>query len=145
MVKTKAAPEVPTKNLALDLVRVTEAAALSSARWLGKGEKEAGDRAAVDAMRLSFNSMAIKGTVIIGEGEKDKSPMLYNGEIVGNTKLVATADVEPSNILTVLDHIKNIISRPWFTASVIIFIVLFAIYIAVSLIRRGRRERKRFF
>jgi len=103
MVKTKAAPEVPTKNLALDLVRVTEAAALSSARWLGKGEKEAGDRAAVDAMRLSFNSMAIKGKVIIGEGEKDKSPMLYNGENVGLGEGpaldVAVDPVEGTNLL----------------------------------------------
>ena len=71
--------------------------------------------------------------------------VIYNGEIAGSTKLVATADVEPSNILTVLDHIKNIVARPWFTASVIIFIVLFAAYIAVSLIRRSRRERKRFY
>lgn len=77
------AVEAPEKNLALDLVRITEAAALASARWLGRGDKEAGDGAAVDAMRMSFNSLNIKGTVIIGEGEKDQAPMLHNGESVG--------------------------------------------------------------
>ena len=75
--------EAPQRNLALDLVRVTEAAALSSARWLGKGDKDAGDRAAAEAMRLSFSSLAISGTIIIGEGEKDNAPMLHNGEKVG--------------------------------------------------------------
>ena len=75
--------EAPEKNLALDLVRVTEAAALASARWLGKGNTDAGDGAAVDAMRLSFNNLPVKGRVIIGEGEKDNAPMLYNGEEVG--------------------------------------------------------------
>ncbi|MDO9630739.1 MAG: fructose-bisphosphatase class II, partial [Humidesulfovibrio sp.] len=65
--------EAPQRNLALDLVRVTEAAALASARWLGKGEKDAGDHAAVEAMRLSFKTLAISGTVIIGEGEKDNA------------------------------------------------------------------------
>ncbi|GAB7080300.1 class II fructose-bisphosphatase [Megalodesulfovibrio paquesii] len=76
--------EAPERNLALDLVRVTEAAALASARWLGRGDKNSGDKAAVDAMRLSFNSLNIRGTVIIGEGEKDEAPMLYNGEAVGS-------------------------------------------------------------
>jgi len=76
--------ETPDKNLALDLVRVTEAAALASARWLGRGDKNAGDRAAVDAMRLSFNSLSIRGVVVIGEGEKDHAPMLFNGETLGN-------------------------------------------------------------
>ena len=75
--------EAPEKNLALDLVRVTEAAALASARWLGKGNNDAGDQAAVDALRLSFNSLHVKGRVIIGEGEKDNAPMLFNGEEVG--------------------------------------------------------------
>ena len=77
------AVEAPEKNLALDLVRITEAAALASARWLGRGDKEAGDGAAVDAMRVSFNTLHIKGKVIIGEGEKDEAPMLHNGEAVG--------------------------------------------------------------
>ena len=76
--------EAPDRNLALDLVRVTEAAALSSARWLGKGDKNAGDQAAVDAMRLSFNTINIKGVIVIGEGEKDEAPMLFNGEEVGS-------------------------------------------------------------
>lgn len=76
-------PEAPEKNLALDIVRVTEAAALASARWLGRGNKEAGDGAAVDAMRVGFGSLHISGTVIIGEGEKDHAPMLFNGEKLG--------------------------------------------------------------
>ncbi len=76
--------EAPERNLGLDLVRVTEAAALSSARFLGKGDKEAGDKAAVDAMRLSFNTLHIRGCIVIGEGEKDKAPMLFKGETVGS-------------------------------------------------------------
>lgn len=76
--------QAPERNLAFDLVRVTESAALSAARWLGRGDKESGDGAAVDAMRLSFNSLALKGKVIIGEGAKDMAPMLYNGEDVGD-------------------------------------------------------------
>lgn len=76
-------PEAPEKNLALDIVRITEAAALSSARWLGRGDKEAGDGAAVDAMRVSFSTLHVDGVVVIGEGEKDNAPMLYNGEKVG--------------------------------------------------------------
>ena len=75
--------EAPQRNLGLDLVRVTESAALAASRWLGRGDKIAGDGAAVDAMRLSFNSIDIKGRVVIGEGEKDEAPMLYNGEEVG--------------------------------------------------------------
>jgi D-alanyl-D-alanine carboxypeptidase (penicillin-binding protein 5/6) len=71
--------------------------------------------------------------------------IIYKGEIMGSAKLVAMSDVEPSNVLLVLDQIKNIVSRPWFAASVIIFIVLFAVYIAFSLLRRSRRERKRFY
>ena len=75
--------EAPEKNLAFDFVRVTETAALASARWLGRGNKNKGDEAAVDAMRVSFSSLSIDGTVIIGEGEKDEAPMLFNGERVG--------------------------------------------------------------
>ena len=95
--------ETPERNLALDLVRVTESAALSAARWLGKGDKNAGDQAAVDAMRLSFNALNICGTVVIGEGEKDEAPMLYNGERVG-TGLgpnldIAVDPVEGTNLL----------------------------------------------
>ena len=71
------------KNIALDLVRVTEAAALACGRYVGRGDKEAVDGAAVDAMRIAFQGLHIRGTVIVGEGEKDKAPMLYTGEQVG--------------------------------------------------------------
>ena len=74
----------PTRNLALDLARVTEAAALSAGRWMGRGDKPAADLAAVEAMRLVLSTVGIDGTIIIGEGEKDQAPMLYNGEKVGN-------------------------------------------------------------
>jgi len=68
----------------MELVRVTEAAAMAAARWIGRGEKEDADQAAVDAMRFVLDSVAMRGVVVIGEGEKDKAPMLYNGEEVGN-------------------------------------------------------------
>jgi len=71
------------RNLALEVVRVTEAAALSSARLMGRGDEKAADQAAVDAMRQAFNGLAIEGTVVIGEGERDEAPMLYIGEKVG--------------------------------------------------------------
>src|SRR3954462_3725534 len=74
----------PDRNLALELVRVTEAAALASARLVGKGDKEAADQAAVDAMRHLLGSVHMDGTVVIGEGEKDEAPMLYNGEHIGD-------------------------------------------------------------
>ena len=76
--------EAPDRNLALELVRVTEAAALAAARWMGRGDKEAADQAAVDAMRLLMDTVPMDGTVVIGEGEKDNAPMLYNGERIGN-------------------------------------------------------------
>ncbi len=76
--------EAPDRNLALELVRVTEAAAMAAARWVGRGEKESADQAAVDGMRLMLDTVAMNGVVVIGEGEKDKAPMLYNGEHVGN-------------------------------------------------------------
>lgn len=72
------------RNLALEVVRVTEAAALASARLMGRGDEKAADQAAVDAMRTAFNSMNMCGTVVIGEGERDEAPMLYIGEKVGN-------------------------------------------------------------
>lgn len=75
--------EKPTRNLALDLVRVTEAAALAAGRHMGRGDKEGGDQAAVDGMRLVLNSVDIDGVIVIGEGEKDEAPMLYNGERLG--------------------------------------------------------------
>ena len=74
----------PDRNLALELVRVTEAAALAAARWMGRGDKEAADRAAVDAMRFMLATTPMDGVVVIGEGEKDNAPMLYNGETLGN-------------------------------------------------------------
>jgi fructose-1,6-bisphosphatase II len=74
----------PDRNLALELVRVTEAAALAAARWVGRGRKEAADQAAVDAMRLMLHTVPMDGIVVIGEGEKDEAPMLYNGERIGD-------------------------------------------------------------
>ncbi len=79
--------EQPDRNLALDLVRVTEAAALAAGRWLGRGDKNAADKAAVEAMRLVLNTIEMDGTVVIGEGEKDQAPMLYNGERLGTGRL----------------------------------------------------------
>src|SRR5438128_625595 len=78
------AATAPDRNLALELVRVTEAAAMAAARWVGRGDKEAADQAAVDAMRLMLDTVEMNGVVVIGEGEKDKAPMLYNGEQVGS-------------------------------------------------------------
>jgi fructose-1,6-bisphosphatase II len=75
--------ERPDRNLAIEIVRVTEAAAMSAARWQGRGDKIAGDQAAVDAMRQVLDTVVMDGTIIIGEGEKDEAPMLFNGERVG--------------------------------------------------------------
>jgi len=77
-------PTIPDRNLALELVRVTEAAALGAGRWVGRGDKIAADQAAVDGMRAVLDTVAMSGVVVIGEGEKDEAPMLYNGEEVGN-------------------------------------------------------------
>ena len=76
-------PEQPDRNLALDLVRVTEAAALAAGRWVGRGDKIAADQAAVDAMRLVLNTIEMDGIIVIGEGEKDEAPMLFNSERLG--------------------------------------------------------------
>ncbi len=73
----------PTRNLALDLVRVTEAAALGAGRYMGRGDKNAADKAAVDGMRLMLNNVQMHGVIVIGEGEKDEAPMLFNGEVLG--------------------------------------------------------------
>ncbi|NMB55701.1 MAG: class II fructose-bisphosphatase [Leptolinea sp.] len=73
----------PTRNMALELVRVTEAAALAAGRYMGRGNKEKADKAAVDAMRLIMNTIPMAGVVVIGEGEKDEAPMLFNGETLG--------------------------------------------------------------
>ena len=74
----------PDRNLALELTRVTEAAAMAAARWVGRGDKNGADGAAVNAMRMLINSVSMRGVVVIGEGEKDQAPMLFNGEEVGD-------------------------------------------------------------
>jgi fructose-1,6-bisphosphatase II len=76
--------ERPDRNLALELVRVTEAAAMAAGRWVGRGEKNGADAAAVNAMRQLVSTVSMKGVVVIGEGEKDEAPMLFNGEEVGD-------------------------------------------------------------
>ena len=85
-------PEVPERNLAMELVRVTEAAAMAAARWVGRGDKNGADGAAVNAMRTLVSSVAMNGVVVIGEGEKDEAPMLFNGEQIGDG-FGAAADV----------------------------------------------------
>ncbi|MBW8481511.1 class II fructose-bisphosphatase [Actinomadura parmotrematis] len=77
-------PSAPDRNLAMELVRVTEAAAMAAARWVGRGDKNGADGAAVNAMRQLINTVSMQGVVVIGEGEKDNAPMLYNGEEVGD-------------------------------------------------------------
>src|ERR1022692_5050510 len=74
----------PDRNLALELARVTEAASMAAARWVGRGDKNGADGAAVSAMRMMINTVSMNGVVVIGEGEKDRAPMLYNGEQVGD-------------------------------------------------------------
>jgi fructose-1,6-bisphosphatase II len=76
--------EAPDRNLAMELVRVTEAAAMAAGRWVGRGDKNGGDGAAVDAMRQLIGTVSMRGVVVIGEGEKDNAPMLFNGEHVGD-------------------------------------------------------------
>jgi fructose-1,6-bisphosphatase II len=77
-------PLKPDRNIALEMIRVTEAAAIAAARWAGRGDKNAADKAAVDAMRFVLGAIAMDGIVVIGEGEKDEAPMLYNGELIGD-------------------------------------------------------------
>ena len=77
-------PQAPDRNLALELVRVTEAAAIAAGRWMGRGDKEGADGAAVSAMRVVLQTVPMDGVVVIGEGEKDEAPMLYNGERIGD-------------------------------------------------------------
>src|SRR3979411_3021748 len=81
---TEPAQHAPDRNLALELARVTEAGAMAAARWVGRGDKNGADAAAVHAMRLLINTVSMNGVVVIGEGEKDHAPMLYNGEQVGD-------------------------------------------------------------
>src|ERR687889_201818 len=76
--------EAPDRNLALELVRVTEAAAMAAGRWVGRGDKNGADGVAVNAMRVMISTVEMRGTVVIGEGEKDNAPMLFNGEEVGD-------------------------------------------------------------
>lgn len=109
------------RNLALEFVRITEAAALASSRWMGRGDEKAADQAAVDAMRRAFNSVRINGTVVIGEGERDEAPMLYIGEKVGEsgqdapqidialdplegTTICATGGVGAISVIAVAEH-----------------------------------------
>jgi fructose-1,6-bisphosphatase II len=88
--------ELVERNLGLDLVRVTETAAMGAGRWLGRGDKESADQAAVDGMRLHLSTLDIDGLVIIGEGEKDEAPMLHNGESVGaGSGMVVDVAVDP--------------------------------------------------
>ena len=93
----------PDRNVGLELMRVTEAAALAAARWVGRGQKESGDQAAVDAMRVMLKTTPMDGVIVIGEGEKDEAPMLYNGEKVGAgygpEMDVAVDPVEGTNLL----------------------------------------------
>src|SRR6202451_1583893 len=77
-------PRAPDRNLAMELVRVTEAAAMAAGRWMGRGDKEGADGAAVQAMRVVLQTVSMDGVVVIGEGEKDNAPMLFNGEEVGD-------------------------------------------------------------
>ena len=89
-------PQAPDRNLAMELVRVTEAAAMAAARWMGRGDKEGADGAAVDAMRVVLGGVPMDGVVVIGEGEKDEAPMLYNGEKIGDgTPPPADVAVDP--------------------------------------------------
>ena len=87
---------LPSRNLALELVRVTETAAIAASKWVGRGDKDGADQAAVDAMRKMISTVSMQGTVFIGEGEKDDAPMLFNGELVGDgTGLAVDVAVDP--------------------------------------------------
>jgi fructose-1,6-bisphosphatase II len=88
-------PQAPDRNLAMDLARATEAAALAAGRWFGRGDKNGADGAAVDAMRLVLNSVPMEGVVVIGEGEKDEAPMLFNGEEIGSGGPACDIAVDP--------------------------------------------------
>src|ERR1700722_16812081 len=92
---TRRLADVSDRNLALELVRVTEAAAIAASRWIGRGQKNEADGAAVEAMRKAFDTVAIDGTVVIGEGEMDEAPMLYIGEKVGQGGPAMDIAVDP--------------------------------------------------
>jgi fructose-1,6-bisphosphatase II len=106
--------EAPDRNLAMDLARVTEAAALAAGRWVGRGDKEAADQAAVDDMRLVLATVPMDGIVVIGEGEKDEAPMLFNGEQIGAGGPATDIAVDPidGTTLTSLgrDHAISVIA-----------------------------------
>ena len=100
--------QTPDRNLALELVRVTESGALAASRWMGRGDKEGADDAAVEAMRLMLSSVSMDGTVIIGEGEKDEAPMLYNGERLRNgTGPAVDVAVDPIDGTTLTAYGRN--------------------------------------
>ena len=100
-------PQTPDRNLAMELARVTEAAALAAGRWMGRGDKNAADGAAVDAMRLVLNSVSMDGVVVIGEGEKDEAPMLYNGEEIGAGGPACDIAVDPIDGTTLTSLGRN--------------------------------------
>ena len=97
----------PDRNLAMELVRVTEAAALAAGRWLGRGDKNGADGAAVDAMRVILNSVSMEGVVVIGEGEKDEAPMLFNGEEIGAGGPACDIAVDPIDGTTLTSLGRN--------------------------------------
>jgi fructose-1,6-bisphosphatase II len=98
----------PDRNLAMELARVTESAALAASRWVGRGDKEGADRAAVDAMRTILGTVQMDGIVVIGEGEKDEAPMLYNGERVGDgSQPEVDVAVDPIDGTTLTAHGKT--------------------------------------
>jgi fructose-1,6-bisphosphatase II len=100
-------PQSPDRNLAMELARVTEAAALAAGRWMGRGDKNAADGAAVDAMRVVLNSVSMDGIVVIGEGEKDEAPMLYNGEEIGAGGPACDIAVDPIDGTTLTSLGRN--------------------------------------
>ena len=101
------APQLPDRNLAMDLARATEAAALAAGRWFGRGDKNGADGAAVDAMRLVLNSVPMEGVVVIGEGEKDEAPMLFNGEEIGAGGPAVDIAVDPIDGTTLTSLGRN--------------------------------------
>src|SRR3954469_19919799 len=100
-------PQAPDRNLAMDLARATEAAALAAGRWFGRGDKNGADGAAVDAMRLVLNSVPMEGVVVIGEGEKDEAPMLFNGEEIGAGGPAVDIAVDPLDGTTLTSRGQN--------------------------------------
>jgi fructose-1,6-bisphosphatase II len=100
-------PQPPDRNLAMDLARATEAASLAGGRWFGRGDKNGADGAAVDAMRLVLNSVPMEGVVVIGEGEKDEAPMLFNGEEIGAGGPAVDIAVDPIDGTTLASLGRN--------------------------------------